>query len=287
MTKYVIISPVRDEAEYIQQTLRSVIAQTVKPAEWMLVNDGSSDETGRIVEHYAGQYEWMRVIHRRNRGYRKSGSGVIEAFYEGYERLRCRDFDFIVKLDGDLSFAPDYFERCFRHFDANARLGIGGGVLYHQHNGIMELEKHPAFHVRGATKIYKRACWEAIGNLLRMPGWDTLDEVKANMLGWETKSFLDLEVTHHRFTGAADGTWRNAVKFGRANYISGYHPLFMLVKCINRLFQKPYIIGAAGLFYGFVSGYITPISQVEDRAVIAYLRKQQLRKIFLQPSIWK
>jgi glycosyltransferase involved in cell wall biosynthesis len=253
----------------------------------MIVNDGSSDNTGCVVDRSAGQYEWIRALHLENRGFRKSGGGVIEAFYEGYNRLAFRDFDFIVKLDGDLSFENDYFESCFRHFGMNSKLGIGGGVLYHLNRGEMQPEKHPIFHVRGATKIYKRECWEAIGDLIRMPGWDTLDEVKANMLGWETKSFPDLKIIHHRYTGTADGVWRNAVKFGRANYVSGYHPIFMLVKCLKRFFQKPYLVGSLGLFYGFATGFINRIPQVEDRAVIDYLRKQQLRKIFFQPSIWK
>ena len=116
MTRYVIVTPIRDEEKLIEATIASVQAQTVQPAEWVIVDDGSTDRTGEIVDRYASQLPWIRVIHRVNRGFRKSGGGVMEAFYDGYQALQCGDWDFIVKLDGDLSLPRDYFERCFEHF---------------------------------------------------------------------------------------------------------------------------------------------------------------------------
>ena len=108
----------------------------------------------------------------------------------------------------------------------------------------LKLEVNPKFHVRGATKIYRRACWEAIGGLWRAPGWDTIDEVKANMLGWKTYSFEELHLIHHRFTGSADGLVRDCVKHGVVCYICGYHPLFVVASCFYRLIRKPYIVGS-------------------------------------------
>lgn len=286
-TKYIIITPARDEEQYIEKTISSVILQTFKPVEWIIVNDGSVDNTGTIIDKYATEYSWIKTVHRSNRGFRKAGGGVVEAFYTGYNALTCSDWEFIVKLDGDLSFEPDYFEKCFRRFEANPKLGVGGGMIYHSIDGKLEDEKGPRFHVRGATKIYRKACWDAIGGFIEAPGWDTLDEVKANMLGWQTQTLEDLQLLHHRYTGAADGSWRNCVKNGRANYISGYHPLFMLLKCTKRMFQKPFFIGSIGLFYGFISGYTKRISQVDDRVLIKYLRKQQLKRLIFGSSIWK
>jgi hypothetical protein len=141
--------------------------------------------------------------------------------------------------------------------------------------------------VRGATKIYKKECWNDIGKLLKSPGWDTLDEVKANMFGWETHSFQDLKIVHYRPTGTADGIWKNYVKNGLGGYISGYHPLFMIFKCIKRIFQKPYLIPSIGLIYGFISGYLNKVDQIDDKELIRYLRKQQLNRILFKKSIWK
>lgn len=285
--KYVVITPVRDEEAYFRYTVESMLAQTVRPQEWVIVNDGSTDATGKIIDEYADRYAWIRAVHRQNRGFRHAGSGVVDAFNEGYQMLSCRDWHFVVKLDGDLSFEPDYFEKCFANFQRDPKLGIGGGTIYNLVNGKKELEQTPAFHVRGATKIYKRECWDAIGGFWPAPGWDTMDEVKANMLGWSTLSFSELPLTHYRFTSSAEGFWSGFVKNGRANYICGYHPLFMMARCVNRFFRVPYVIGSLGLAYGFITGYIKRIPRVSDPAAIAYLRRQQMHRLMGKQTVWK
>lgn len=285
--KYIVITPVRNESLYIERTIKSVTSQTIKPFEWIIVNDGSTDDTGKIIDRYSKEFPWIRPIHRENRGYRKAGAGVVEAFYDGYNSLKSDDWEFIVKLDGDLSFDIDYFEKCFEKFHQDQTLGIGGGTIYHEIAGKLKAEKTPIYHVRGATKIYRRECWYAIGGLLKVPGWDGIDEIKANMLGWKTKTFTDLKIVHHRYTGQADGTWRTWVKGGKANYIAGYHPLFMFFKCFKRLFQKPYFISSLGLFYGYISCYWDKTPQINDKMLIDYLRKQQLKRLFFRESILK
>jgi hypothetical protein len=285
--KYVVITPVRDEEDHIEATLRSVSRQTILPAQWVIVDDGSTDGTCDIIDRYAGQLPWVHVIHRPNRGFRKSGAGVVEAFYDGYSALGCGDWEFIVKLDGDLSFRQDYFEKCLEHFRCEPRLGIGGGEIYQDLAGTLKLEANPRFHVRGATKIYRRECWEAIGGLYRAPGWDMIDEVKANMLGWKSYSFADLHLVHHRLTGLADGLLRDRVKHGLACYVAGYHPLFVAASCFCRLTRKPYVLGSAAICWGFVKGHFTGIPRVEDARLVDYLRRQQLRRLCGLETIWK
>jgi len=287
--RYVIITPVRNEEAHLRLTIGSVTRQSVPPAEWVIVNDGSTDGTGGILEECARQFPWIRPVHRPDRGFRKSGGGVMEAFNAGYAALSCRDWDFMVKLDGDLAFEADYFAKCFAYFEREPRLGVGGGVVYYvMPDGARQFERGgPPFHVRGATKIYRRACWKGIGGFWPAPGWDTLDEVKANMLGWTTKSFSDVHLQHLRPTGAADGRWRDHVKNGKANYISGYHPLFMLAKCLSRLRQRPYLMGSAALAYGFLSGYLTGAPRVDEPRLIRYLRREQLARLRGAASIWR
>lgn len=286
-TKYVIITPVRDEEAYLRLTIKSVVGQKSRPTEWVIVNDGSTDHTADIIDECARQYSWIQAAHRMNRGFRKSGGGVVEAFNDGYQALTCRDWDFIVKLDGDLSFDPDYFSNCFDKFEGDPKLGIAGGTIYHVIDGEKHIEECPKFHVRGATKIYRRACWDAIGGFWPAPGWDTMDEVKANMLGWTTETFSNLHLIHHRYTGSADGLWGGWVKNGRANYVCGYHPLFMLGKCLRRIPHKPFLIGSFGLMYGFLTGYLKGIPQVDDPKTIAYLRRQQLSRLLGRQTIWR
>jgi len=284
---YIVITPVRDEEKYIESTIGSVLNQTVRPLEWVIVDDGSIDRTGEIADQYAAQHPWIHVIHRKNRGFRKSGGGVMEAFYDGYNNLQSKGWDFIVKLDGDLTFAPDYFEKCFDYFRRDPDLGIGGGEIHHNVSGGMKLEVNPRFHVRGATKIYKKVCWDAIGGLWPAPGWDTIDEVKANMLGWKTYAFFDLHLLHHRFTGTEDGFFRDRVKHGVACYVSGYHPLFVTASCLRRLAKKPYLIGSVGVMYGFVKAHFSGPLRLKERSYLAYIRGQQLRRLCGMETIWR
>jgi len=286
--RIVIISPVRNEGKHLQHTIQSMVAQTLRPKLWVLVNDGSTDDTAAQIDAAARQYPWIKTVHRKDRGARKAGGGVIETFYDGYPLAENEEWDFIVKFDGDLSFEPDYFERCIRHFDEDPKLGVGGGLICGLFNGVLEQESKgdPHFHVRGATKIYRRECWRDIGGLLMSSGWDTLDEVKANMCGWTSYSFPELKLLHHRPAGAADGAWKNWVKNGRANYFSGYHPLFMLLKCAKRVIEKPYGIAALGLMTGFVGGYFKRAPQVPDRELIRYLRQQQMKRLMFRESLW-
>lgn len=285
---YVIITPVRNEEEFIRNTIASVAAQTCRPAKWVIVNDGSTDATGRIIDEAAKEHSWIATVHRADRGFRKSGGGVIEAFYDGYRLLEGMTWDYLVKLDGDLSFESNYFGSCFDHFDQDAKLGIGGGTICNNATGVLEEEykSDPPFHVRGATKIYKKDCWNAIGGLIKAPGWDGLDEIKANMLGWKTYTFRELKLRHYRFAGNADGAWRNWVKNGLANYISGYHPLFMFCKCLSRFKDKPYGLVPVALWFGFLSGYFKRVPRIEDRDLIAYFHDQQMRRLTFRSNLW-
>jgi len=284
---YVVITPARDEAQFIERTVRCMAAQTHRPLQWIVVNDGSTDETGAILDRLADEFDWLVVVHRDDRGFRAAGGGVMDAFYAGYQALTEDAWEFVVKLDGDLTFEPDYFAGCLAHFERDPRLGIGGGVIYNRIDGELVLEKHPRFHVRGATKIYRLACWRDIGDLIRAPGWDTMDEVKANQMGWVTRSFDAPSLVQERFTGAAAGQWSNWLKNGRASYITGYHPLFLLAKAGKRAFRRPYLKASAGLLAGFFGAAIRRTPQIPDRELIRFTRREQLRRLVGLRSMWR
>ncbi len=288
MSDYVVITPVRNEVDRFPRTIASMVSQTRRPARWVIVDDGSTDGTGAVAEDAAGEHDWIRVLHRPDRGRRLPGTGVMEAFHEGCLLVADLSWEYLAKLDGDLAFAPDYFARCLEHFEKDPRLGIGGGQVCKRVGDrlVVETADDPAFHVRGATKIYRRACWEEIGGLVRAPGWDSIDELKANMLGWHTRTFPDLKIRQLKDTGSADSHWQNWTKNGLANYITGYHPLFLGLKCIKRLFKPPYVIGSVGLAWGYCKGYLLGVAPAAERELIRYVRRQQLNKLLLRPSLW-
>jgi poly-beta-1,6-N-acetyl-D-glucosamine synthase len=294
--RYVVISPVRNEAAHLEATIRSMVNQTIPPVQWIIVNDGSTDATAEILDRWTALHSWIVPVHlagrdsagvesKRTRGQRAFEAKEITAFHAGFTQLASKDWDYIVKLDGDLGFEPDYFERCLAAFAADPKLGIGGGVICHQLNGKLQVEPTPRFHVRGATKIYRRNCWMQIDGVINGAAWDTIDEVKANMFGWKTQTFPDLKVTHFRFTGTANGAWQNAVKIGSWSYVSGYHPLYIFVRAVKWISEKPYFVSSLGMLYGFLSAWIRRVPQI-DQTVLRYLREQQLRRLAFRSTIW-
>jgi hypothetical protein len=174
----------------------------------------------------------------------------------------------------------------FEQFEKTPRLGIAGGEIRSAANGTHTVEKNPLFHVRGATKIYRRECWEDIQGLYVAPGWDTIDEVKANMHGWLTQTFPELELRQFRPTGMAEGWWRDRMKNGRAYYIAGYHPLFFAAKFVFRLTKQPYVLGAVAMCFGFLSGYFGGAVRIDDPAFVSYLRQEQMKRLLGRETIW-
>lgn len=287
-SSYVVVTPVRNEQEHLPGTIVSMLAQTCRPLQWVVVDDGSTDATPRILEEAERKSPWISVVRRPDRGFRKSGGGVVEAFNDGLARVRAEDWQFLVKLDGDLTFDRDYFEACLEEFRKDPVLGIGGGVVLRRKGGKLVIDSpgDPPFHVRGAVKMYRRACWEQVAPLVAAPGWDTIDEVKANRLGWRTRTFRSISVVQHRPTGRADGAWRNWFKNGQGSYVAGYHPLFMLAKCAARATQKPLFVAGLALFAGYSTAFISHQRVLTDRETVRYLRRQQLRRLLLRPSIY-
>ena len=211
----------------------------------------------------------------------------MEAFNDGYQSLQCQDWEFVVKLDGDLTFEPDYFERILKRFLAEPRLGVAGGTLRSLSEGTMKIERNPKFHVRGATKMYRRECWEEIGGFFPAPGWDTLDETSASMKGWATMSIPDVLAVHHRPTGATEGAWADSLKRGLIWYTVGYHPLFVLASCLNRLVQKPYVVRSVGGLCGFFRAYFSRVPRISNPELIRFIRQEQMKRLTGRETIWR
>lgn len=284
---YVVVSPARDEADYISYTLESMAAQTWRPARWVIVNDGSSDGTGDLAREFAQQHDWIEVIDRRDRGSRRPGGGVVEAFLEGFAEVDDIAWEFVVKLDSDLDLPPDYFERCLRRMLDDPELGIAGGMIENDLDGRLVLEETPQFHVRGATKIYRRSCWDAIDGVLAVKGWDTLDELKATRAGFTTRSFRDIVLVQRRFTGDGQGQWPNWRKNGEAAYVCGYHPAFVVAKAARRCFVRPWVIAGIGLFVGYAQAVLSRREKIDDPELLAFVREQQWRRLTGRSSVWR
>ena len=287
MSNYVVITPMRNEEEHLPELLASMAAQILRPLQWVLVDDGSSDSTPQLIQSAVDDHPWIVGATCKDRGFRSPGGGVVEAFDIGRASVTVDTWDFIVKLDADLAFESDYFERCLDAFETDPGLGIAGGRLSSRHpDGTIEVEKHPDFHVRGATKIYRRTCWDEIGGLVPAKGWDTIDEVKANQLGWTTRT-LDVEIVQQRVTGARAGSWRNWSKNGQAAWFCGYHPLFAAARSARIATMRPYVIKGIAFAVGYGGSMLLRRPRVADKPLVAYVRREQLARLRGRPSIWR
>lgn len=279
--RYVLISPVRNEAAYLEETLRSVTRQTVKPLRWVVVSDGSTDDTDALVREYARRLSFIRLL-RREADSGRHFAGKVHAFNLGLKELQNLDYDFIGNLDGDVSFAPEYYQRVLEKFSENPRLGLAGGKIYDNIGGKFVPQISSENSVGGPIQLFRRRCFEEIGGYLplKLGFVDGVAETMARMRGWEVRHFPELVVYHHRQTGTEGRSiWAQRWKDGRMQYSVGYHWLFHLAHSLSRLPEYPLIVGSliksAAFFYCCLT---RPQRQVSDE-FIEFLRREQKSRL--------
>jgi len=278
----VVISPCRNEAAYMKRTLDSMVAQTRRPALWVIVDDGSTDETPDILARYAAEQDWIRIIQKRDRGHRAVGPGVIEAFYAGLDTVTLDDFSYLVKLDLDLDLPERYFETLIARMEADPRIGTCSGKPYIRRGDTLVSERRGDEMSVGMTKFYRRACFDAIGGLKREVMWDAIDCHKARMLGWKAVSWdhPDLNFEHLRPMGSSQSSiWTGKRRHGAGQWFMGSDPLFYVATCVFRMTEPPYILGGLAMLQGYVMAWARRARQLDEPALIAFIRVYQRRAL--------
>ncbi|MBK8805455.1 MAG: glycosyltransferase family 2 protein [Bacteroidales bacterium] len=279
--KYIVISPVRNEEDYIKLTLDSMICQTVLPQQWILVNDGSTDKTEEIIHEYTQNYSWIKLLTLTDRGFYFPGTGVVNVFNKGYELIEVRDWEFVVKLDVDLEFAPDYFELLLQRLVANVKIGIASGNCLLPINGNWIPEGVQDDHPVGPSKVYRRACWDQIGGLKPVPGWDLADLLSAQMNSWETACFKDLHIKHYRITGSRrKGVWAPKHLQGRFEYRHGYAFWYTFFKALKDIPQKPFLIGSIAKVFGYLNALFKNEAYLFEPEMRKFLRMKHKKYFF-------
>lgn len=282
--RLVVISPVRNEIDYIEKLIESMVAQTLHPVEWLIVDDGSTDGTAEILNQAAAQHSWIHIEYRTDRGYRSVGPGVVDAFYYGYERIHTQDYDFICKMDGDLVLKPKYFETLLDVFSQNACLGGASGKSYLLEEGNLIQERSNDEIVAGQVNCFRRQCFEDIGGYVREVHWDGICSHRARMEGWATRSIEhpDLIFVHQRLMGSSEkGILTGRLRWGKGQYFMGTHPLYILAICIYRLFEKPYFIGGICILIGYYKAMIERMPRYDNLEFRKSLNAWQLERIKL------
>ena len=280
--KYVLITPARNEAAFIELTLKSVVAQTVKPVKWVIVNDGSTDETGEIVSHYAALYPWIELLDMPKRVERHFG-GKAEAVNSGFRRVAGLEFEVIGNLDADVSFEPGYFEFLMSRFAANPKLGVAG-TAFQEGNLSYNYELVGIEHVSGMIQMFRRACFEAIDGYPRIQsgGIDLIAVLSARAKGWETRTFLEKSFIHHRSQGGALHTGlRGRWYMGRKDYLLGNHPVWEIFRSMYQMAHKPYFIGGFLVLTSYIWNVLRGVEKTIPHELMALRRSDQLKRLKL------
>jgi len=280
--KYLVISPVRNEAEFIERTIKSVVSQTVQPSLWIIVDDGSTDETPELAAVAAGQHEWIRLHRRADRGARKVGGGVVEAFYDGLSLVNLDNYDYVCKLDGDLQFGPTYFERLLEKFAADPRLGTASGKSWIRVNGRIVAERTSDDFSQGQSKLYRVACFRDIGGFVREVMWDGIDCHRCRMCGWKARSFRDekLKFIHLRPMGSSfRSIFHGRLRWGRGQYFMGTHWLYALAITTYRMFERPFIFGGLCILAGYIQAALRRMPRYDDPEFRRHLHRWQLARL--------
>jgi biofilm PGA synthesis N-glycosyltransferase PgaC len=278
--KYVLITPARNEERFVAKTLESMAAQTLLPERWVIVDDGSTDDTAKIVEHYTARYPWIELV-RRPRHADRSFAGKVHAFNAGLERVGSLDFEVIGNLDADLSFESDYLEFLMERFSEDSELGVAGTPFtedggYDSARDSFEGESH----VAGGCQLFRRKCFEEVGGYVPnvAGGIDWIAVTTARMKGWKTRSFVKKRFHHYRTLGTAErSNWAASFSYGEKDYYLGGSPLWQLFRVIYRSTKQP--LDGAALFSGYLYAAVKRIERPVTSDLMRFHRREQMSKL--------
>ncbi len=261
-----------------------MVAQTILPDLWVIVDDGSTDETPDIVAQAMKTHNWIRLHCRADRGERKLGPGVIDTFYDGLSLVDIDDYDYICKLDGDLAFGSTYFERLFQKFDADPRLGTASGKSWIRVDTRLVPERTSDDFSQGQSKLYRVACFKDIGGFVHEVMWDGIDCHRCRMCGWKAQSFQDeeLKFVHLRPMGSSfKSIFHGRLRWGRGQYFMGTHWLYALGIAVYRMFERPFIVGGLCILAGYIQGCLRRTPRYPDPDFRRHLHRWQLARLRL------
>jgi biofilm PGA synthesis N-glycosyltransferase PgaC len=277
--RYALITPCRDEADYARITLESITRQTVPPSLWVIVDDGSTDQTPKILHEYAKKFPYIKIIRREDRGRRSVGPGVIDAFYAGYETINPSEFDYVCKLDLDLDIPPRYFETLIERMEKNPRIGTCSGKPYFRDKNQRLISEACGDEMSvGMIKFYRTRCFQQIGGFVRQVMWDGIDCHRCRMLGWIACSWDQSEIRfiHLRAMGSSHkGILTGRSRHGFGQYFMGTSLPYMTASAAFRMTRPPFLLGGAAMWWGFVKAMLKRQPRYDDPQFRAFLRKYQ------------
>lgn len=278
-----VISPVRNEAGHIERVARAMAAQTLPPARWIVLDDGSTDGTRRLLEQLAPELPFLQIVSAPSEMTdvpdRLARAAAPRAFNRALATTDPEEFTHVMKLDGDIELPPDYLEKLIARMHADRRLGIAGGYLVEPVRHGWRRLPIPATHVHGALKCYTRGCFQAIGGVQERLGWDTIDETYARMRGYRTRSFEDLVSVHHRPLASADGKLRGRARHGECAYIAHFSLWWVVLRSFKVARLRPVGLSGIAFLYGYLRAAALRAEQVPDAEFRRFARRELRQRL--------
>jgi biofilm PGA synthesis N-glycosyltransferase PgaC len=279
---YVLITPAHNEEKYIEGTIQSVIKQTILPVKWVIVSDGSTDDTEKIISKYTESHPWIELVVRPKHADRQFAAKV-KAFNAGFEKVQDMQYDFIGNLDADLTFDPDYMEYLIGKMENDEKLGVVGTPFVEDENQEgYDFRFANIEHVSGACQIFRKACFEEIGGYtpIKGGGIDWVAVTSARMHGWKTRTYTDRVLFHHRKMGTGRGNvLQSWYRLGREDYYLGSHPLWEVFRSFFQMRYKPYIISGLTMLTGYFFAAIRRIKRPISKELVTFYRKEQMARL--------
>ncbi len=278
---YVLVTPARNESRFIELTIQSVVAQTVRPLKWVIVSDGSTDSTDDIVEKYAAQHEWIELLRMPERKERHF-AGKVDAFAAGQARVKALAYKVIACLDADISFDNDYFFFLLGKLESDPRLGLVGTPFRETSNETYDYRFVSIEHVSGACQVFRRECFEDIGGYVPVKGGaiDNIAVISARMKGWKTRTFTDKFCLHHRGMGTAQrGPIHARFKSGAKDYAIGNHLVWELFRSAYQMTRKPFVVGGIALGAGYLWASVRRVQRPVSPELMRFLRREQMHRL--------
>jgi biofilm PGA synthesis N-glycosyltransferase PgaC len=269
---YAAITPARNEAQSLDSLADCLAAQTVRPAVWVIVDNGSTDTTAETAANLARRHAWIRTIAAPGPSTPVRGGPIVRAFVAGLEALGGKTPDVVVKLDADLTMGSGYFEGLLAAFSADPRLGIASGICHELVDGRWRPLYGTRSHVWGACRAYRRDCLDEVMPLEERQGWDEIDSLKAQIRGWRARTVFELPFFHHRPEGERDGSRARWADQGDTAHFMGYRPSYLVLRA---LFQTRHDAHALAMIWGYVRAAARRAPRLADSEARAYLREQQ------------
>jgi len=278
---YVLITPARNEGQFIRNTIESVAGQSLLPEKWVIVNDGSTDDTGEIATECAKGFDWIEVVNLPARQERNFAAKVF-AFKAGQQRLAGIDYKVIGNVDADVTFERDHFEFLMSKFQEDPDLGVAG-TIFREPGYCSETDSFEGQnYVSGQCQIFRRECFEMIGGYTpsKPGGIDWMAVTTARMMGWKTRSFRERCFYHHRVLGTANhNKIGKSFTYGKKDYYMGGHPMWEVFRCTYQLRKRPFIVGGVMLFAGYFSALLAGEERVVPEELMRFHRREQMMKL--------